>query len=127
MEVPIAPVRKAAPRRTKQPTINPVETLLKRIETALDDLKAEELAIVPLEGKASFADYLVIASGTSARHTASLADNVIKELKAHGHTIYGVEGQQQGEWVCVDCGDIVVHVFQPHIRRLYNLEKLWSF
>lgn len=120
-------MRKAAPRRTKQPTINPVETLLKRIENALDDLKAEELAIVPLEGKASFADYLVIASGTSARHTASLADNVIKELKAHGHTIYGVEGQQQGEWVCVDCGDIVVHVFQPHIRRLYNLEKLWSF
>jgi ribosome-associated protein len=121
-------VRKSAPRRaSKQPVINPVETLLKHIEVALDDLKAEELAIVPLAGKATFADYLVIASGTSARHTASLADNVIKDLKKHGHTVYGVEGQQAGEWVCVDAGDVVVHIFQPHIRRLYNLEKLWSF
>ena len=117
----------AAGRTSKQPVINPVETLLKHVENALDALKADELAIVPLAGKASFADYLVIASGTSARHVASLADNVMTSLKEQGHKVYGVQGQDAGEWVCVDCGDIVVHIFQPHIRRLYNLEKLWSF
>lgn len=121
-------MRKTAVRRaSKQPEINPVATLLKHAEDALDALKAEELAIVPLQGKATFADYLVIASGTSARHVASLADSVIKDLKEQGHKIYGVEGQQTGEWVCVDAGDVVVHIFQPHIRKLYNLEKLWSF
>lgn len=121
-------MRKSAPRgASKQPEINPVETLLKHAENALDSLKADELAIVPLEGKTTFADYLVIASGTSARHVASLADTVIRDLKEKGHKIYGVQGQEAGEWVCVDAGDVVVHIFQPHIRRLYNLEKLWSF
>jgi ribosome-associated protein len=96
------------------------------IEVALDDLKAQDITVIDLHGKASFADYMVVATGTSSRHTASLGDNVAASLKKEGFRVYGMEGQQAGEWVCVDAGDIVVHIFQPDFRKLYNLEKLWS-
>lgn len=96
------------------------------IETALDDLKAQDIVVIDLAGKATFADYMVIASGTSSRHAASLADNAAHALKQNGFRVFGTEGQQAGEWVCLDAGDIVVHVFQPEFRKLYNLEKLWS-
>lgn len=100
---------------------------LKHIEKALDDLKGQDIVIIPLEGKASFADYMVIATGTSARHAASLSDSVVDTIKRHQNRAPHVEGKHTGEWVCVDDGDIVVHIFQPGTRRLYNLEKLWSF
>lgn len=135
MEVPIAVAPKAASRRASTPApslsgphgTNHVANLRQTIEHALDDLKAVDVAIIPLEGKSSMADYLIIAGGTSTRHASSLAANVEKELKAHGFRIYGVEGKQSGDWVCVDAGDIIVHIFEPETRKLYNLEKLWSF
>jgi ribosome-associated protein len=101
--------------------------MLKVIETALDDLKAQDISVINLSGKASFADYLVIATGTSARHVASLADNVAKNVLKHGFGVAKTEGDAGSEWVCLDVGDIVVHVFTPASRQLYQLEKLWSF
>ena len=97
------------------------------ILTALDDMKAENIVEIDVNGKTSVTDLMVIASGTSSRHVKSIASNVMVEAKKKGRQPLGMEGAEQGEWVLVDCGDIVVHVMQPHVREFYGLEKLWSF
>jgi len=97
------------------------------ILTALEDMKAEDVIELDVNGKTSVTDLLIIASGTSSRHVKSIASNVALEAKKHGKKPLGVEGESQGEWVLVDLGDIVVHVMQPHVRQFYDLEKLWSF
>lgn len=134
MEAPIAVAPKAASRRTSPAPAprpgtpaNHVANLRHTIETALDDLKAVDVVVISLEGKSTMADYLIVAGGTSTRHTASLALNVEKAMKDAGFRVYGLEGKTSGEWVCLDAGDIVVHIFDAETRRLYNLEKLWSF
>ncbi len=96
---------------------------LERVKAALEDMKAEGLLVIPLAGQASFADYLVIASGTSTRHVSSMGRALEDKL---GKAILSIEGMAEGEWVCADLGDIVVHLFVPEKRVLYNLEKLWS-
>ncbi|WP_240624040.1 ribosome silencing factor [Ahniella affigens] len=93
---------------------------------ALDDLKAKDVKEIDVRGRASFADLLVIASGTSTRHVKSLADEVVKFVKKAGMMPLGVEGEREAEWVLVDLGDIVVHVMLPRIREFYGLERLWS-
>lgn len=93
---------------------------------ALDDLKAVDPVVVDVRDLTSVMDYLIIASGTSSRHVKSLANNVIVEAKAQGFNPIGMEGDGPGEWVLVDFGDIVVHVMQPAIRGLYDLESLWA-
>ncbi|PIZ31706.1 MAG: ribosome silencing factor [Alphaproteobacteria bacterium CG_4_10_14_0_8_um_filter_53_9] len=92
----------------------------------LEDYKAVDIVTIPLKGRATFADTLLIASGTSSRHVSSMADALSKVLHAHGLPAK-MEGQEGGEWVVVDAVDVVVHLFQPEARLLYNLEKLWSF
>ena len=94
--------------------------------TALEELKAQNIQVLDVRGRSGFADYLIIASGTSDRHVKSLAENVVVELKHAGHPAHGVEGEQVGEWVLVDLIDVVVHVMQPRVRDFYGLEKLWS-
>lgn len=101
--------------------------LVAALADALDSLKAEDLVLIPLEGKASFADWMLIATGTSSRHLASLADQAAETLAAHNISLLGREGDGSADWVCVDAGDIVIHLFLPHTRSAYNLEKLWSF
>jgi len=96
---------------------------LQRARDTLEDHKAVEVTVIPLAGQASFADYLVIASGTSTRHVISMGQALRERM---GREIIGVEGLHEGEWVCADMGAVVVHVFLPEKRRLYNLEKLWS-
>ncbi len=81
---------------------------------------------IDLTQKADFADRMIIASGTSARHVMSLADHVVKVLKDAGYNPIPVEGMEAGEWVLVDAGDVIVHVFRPEARTHYNLEKMWS-
>ena len=95
--------------------------------TALDSLKAQDIKTISLEGKASFADWMIIATGTSSRHLASLADHAAETLAAHGTMLLGREGDGSSDWVCVDAGDVVIHLFLPEARNVYNLEKLWSF
>ncbi|MFZ2586809.1 MAG: ribosome silencing factor, partial [Alphaproteobacteria bacterium] len=96
-------------------------------EAALDDLKAADIVYINLDGKASFADGMLVATATSSRHAASLADTVEEALCKHKFPILSIQGKNGGDWVLVDAGDIVVHIFQPDARKLYNLEKLWSF
>jgi ribosome-associated protein len=86
--------------------------------------KAEDITIIDLAGKSSFADTMVIASGRSARHVTAMAENLKEKLKAQGLRVTA-EGQQQGDWVLLDAGDIIVHLFRPEVRAFYNLEKMW--
>jgi len=104
-----------------------IEELKQLILTALEDMKAEDIVELDVNGKTSVTDLLIIASGTSSRHVKSIASNVAVEAKKQGSQPLGIEGEGQGEWVLVDMGDIIVHVMQPHVRQFYDLEKLWSF
>ncbi|MCF8483416.1 MAG: ribosome silencing factor [Rhodospirillum sp.] len=94
------------------------------VEQTLDEDKGEEIIVIDLSGKSSFADNMVIVSGRSARHVAAMADRLKEKLKAQGLRVTS-EGQQQGDWVLLDAGDIVVHLFRPEVRAYYNLEKMW--
>lgn len=111
------------PNNANPPTVDLKQLIL----TTLEDMKAEDVIELDVNGKTSVTDLLIIASGTSSRHVKSIASNVAMEAKKHGKKPLGIEGEAQGEWVLVDLGDIVVHVMQPHVRQFYDLEKLWSF
>jgi ribosome-associated protein len=100
--------------------------LRKTVIAALEDLKAKDIREIDVRGKTSIADLLVIASGTSARHVKSIADEVVKFAKQAGVMPLGVEGEQEAEWVLVDLGDVIVHVMLPRIREFYGLERLWT-
>ncbi|MGB0987956.1 MAG: ribosome silencing factor [Pseudoalteromonas spongiae] len=91
-----------------------------------DDIKAVDITTLDMTDKSSITDYMVVCSGTSKRHVQSIANNVALEAKAQGIHIIGTEGQQEGEWVLLDLGDVVLHVMQESAREFYQLEKLWS-
>lgn len=93
---------------------------------ALEDLKAVDILELDVRKISNFTDYMIIASGRSARQVAALAENVVVKAKQAGEPPLGVEGMRAGEWVLVDLGDVVVHVMQPEVREFYQLEKLWS-
>ena len=117
--------RKSAPQTAVLPERAAAEALLGQITTWLDDAKAEEIVTIDLKGKSSMGDFMVVATGRSDRHVGAIADQLQKHLKDEGR-FARVEGQQQCDWVVVDTGDIIVHVFRPEIREFYNLEKIWS-
>ena len=94
--------------------------------TALEDIKARDIKVLDVRKLTSFYDTLVIASADSNRQAKALAHHVRDKLKEAGAPILGIEGEEAGEWVLVDCGDIVVHVMQPAVRAYYNLEELWA-
>ena len=93
---------------------------------SLDDSKAENIVSIDIQGKSSLADHMVIASGRSHRHVAAVADNVLKALKDAGFGNARVEGLSGADWVLIDAGDVIVHVFRPEVREFYNLEKMWQ-
>jgi ribosome-associated protein len=101
------------------------ESLKQLVVEALDDLKAVNTVTLPVAALTDVMDYLVVASGTSNRHVKSLANNVCMEAKKQGMRPLGVEGEDAGEWVLVDFGDVVVHVMLPATRDFYDLERLW--
>ena len=102
-----------------------IATLRNAVVEALEEKKAKDILALDVRNITSLFDYVVIASGDSNRQTKALARNVQDRLKELGARVYGVEGEQTGEWVLVDLGDIVVHVMQPTVRQYYNLEELW--
>lgn len=104
---------------------NDDQTLLKLIEKTLDDNKAQDIVTIDLKGKTSIANFMVIASGTSNRHVASLADKVKTELKNHGYSSSS-EGEEKANWILIDAFDVIVHIFCPEVREFYNLEKMWN-
>ena len=93
---------------------------------ALDELKAEQVVVLDVRDIASFTDYMIFASGNSTRHVGAIAESVIEAAKQAGEPPVGVEGEEVGEWILVDLGDVVVHVMLPDVRRYYELEKLWG-
>jgi ribosome-associated protein len=101
------------------------DALLAQIQAWLDEAKAENVVTIDIRGKSSIGDYMLIASGRSDRHVGAIADQLQHKLKDEG---YGsrIEGQPQCDWVLIDVGDIIVHVFRPEVREFYNLEKMWS-
>jgi ribosome-associated protein len=94
--------------------------------SALEDIKARDIKVLDVRKITSFYDSMIIASAESNRQAKALAHHVRDKLKESGAAIIGVEGEESGEWVLVDCGDIVVHIMQPAIRAYYNLEELWQ-
>ncbi len=94
--------------------------------TSLDDDKGEDISVVDLDGKSSFADLMIVATGRSQRHVASMADHIAEKLREIGHEFINIEGKESCNWVLIDAGDIVVHLFRPEVRDLYNLEKMWA-
>ncbi len=100
--------------------------LLKTVIACLEDAKAEEIVTLDLDGKAAIADQMVVASGRSNRHVSAITDQLEQALKAAGFRELRVEGLPHCDWVLVDAGDVIVHVFRPEVRSFYNLEKLWS-
>ncbi|WP_322527528.1 ribosome silencing factor [Salinicola sp. LHM] len=102
------------------------DTLKSLVVDALEELKARDVVELDVAELTSVTDVMVVASGTSSRHVSALADNVIEKAKEAGLRPLGVEGQQSGEWVLVDLGDVVAHVMMPETRQLYDLERLWA-
>jgi len=100
--------------------------LLKKVTQVLEDMKARDISVIDVSGMTSITDSMIVASGTSDRHVKAIADELVEKMKASGARPLGVEGADQGDWVLVDLGDIVVHLMLPRVRDFYNLEKLWS-
>lgn len=99
---------------------------LDTILAQLEDAKAEQVVTIALDDKTAVADAMVVASGRSNRHVGAIADQLVQKLKEKGYRDLRIEGMPQCDWVLVDAGDVVVHIFRPEVRSFYNLEKLWS-
>ena len=94
---------------------------------SLDEDQAQDVVSIPLEGKSSIADHMVIASGRSTRQVAAIATHLAERLKKDGHGSPRIEGLPAADWVLIDAGDVVVHLFRPEVRSFYNLERMWGF
>jgi ribosome-associated protein len=99
---------------------------LRIVLARLDEMKAEDCVTIDISDKSSIGDYMVVATGRSNVHVASISDNLVKDLKAAKINGIRVEGLRQGDWVLIDAGDVIVHIFRPEVRDFYNLEKMWS-
>jgi ribosome-associated protein len=120
-----------AGRASRKPVVEPVAPkprsaqLLDLVLAVLDDAKAEDVVAIDVAEKTSIADHMVVASGRSQRHVGAIADQVQKKLQEAGYKRLRVEGLPQCDWVLVDAGDVIVHLFEPDVRTFYNLEKMW--
>lgn len=116
----------AAVRPPAAPT-DSVDALHKMILASLDDDQAVETVSIPLAGKTTIADHMVIASGRSTRQVASMANKLAEKIKAQTGRPVRIEGLQTADWVLIDAGDVIVHLFRPEVRSFYNLERMWAF
>ena len=104
-----------------------LDPLLKLVLTQLDDDQAQDIVTIDLKGKSSIADHMVIASGRSTRQVAAIAQKLTEKIKQAGFGPVKLEGLPAADWVLLDAGDIVVHLFRPEVRSFYNLERMWAF
>ncbi|WP_330999118.1 ribosome silencing factor [Oryzicola mucosus] len=102
-----------------------VSRALEIVLASLDDSKAENIVSIDIQRKSSLGDYMVVASGRSHRHVAAVSDHLLKALKDAGFGTARVEGLAGADWVLIDSGDVIVHVFRPEVREFYNIEKMW--
>lgn len=118
--------RASTPPRELLPDGDGSKALLRDILRWLDDAKAEEIVTIALAGKSSIGDFMVVATGRSDRHVGAIAEQVQRYLKTAGFGRVRAEGLEACDWVLIDTGDIIVHVFRPEVRAFYNLEKMWQ-
>lgn len=102
------------------------EETLRLVLARLDDMKAEDTLTIDLRGKSAISDFMVVTSGRSNRHVGAVADRVLEDLHKAGNRHVRVEGMPLCDWVLIDAGDVIVHVFRPEARAFYNLEKMWA-
>ena len=126
--IPLGPAQ-AASRLAQSLTQPEMEglTLHQLVLAQLDDDQAQEIVSIPLEGKSSIADHMVIASGRSTRQVAAMAQKLAEKIKQAGFGHVRIEGLPAADWVLIDAGDVVIHLFRPEVRSFYNLERMWSF
>jgi len=117
----------AAPKRKAAAEADSVETLHKVILQSLEDDQAVETVSIPLAGKSAIADHMVIASGRSTRQVASMAQKLQTKIKQQCGRVARIEGLPNADWVLIDAGDVIVHLFRPEVRSFYNLERMWAF
>lgn len=103
------------------------EPLLAMVLESLDDDQAQEVVTIPLEGKSSIADHMIVASGRSSRQVTAIAQKLAERIKHAGYGSPKIEGLPAADWVVVDAGDVIVHLFRPEVRSFYNLERMWGF
>jgi ribosome-associated protein len=115
------------PSSAREGGIDDVEALHRLVLSSLDDDQAVETVSIPLAGKSSIADYMVVASGRSSRQVASMATKIADKVKAEFGRTPRVEGLPTADWVLIDAGDVIVHLFRPEVRTFYNLERMWAF
>jgi ribosome-associated protein len=120
------PARKTSTETAALKAQGDADKTLNMILSRLDDMKAEETVTIDLRGKSAYSDYMVITSGRANRHVGAIAENVTKALKENGISKIHVEGLPNCDWVLIDSGDVIVHVFRPEVREFYNLERLWT-
>lgn len=99
---------------------------LEAVLASLEDSKAEDIVTIDIAGKSALGDYMIVVSGRSNRHVMAISDHLLTDLKDEGFGPARVEGQEGGDWVLIDTGDIIVHVFRPETREFYNIEKMWA-
>lgn len=112
---------------SRTPEADPVSALHNLVLASLEDDQAIETVSIPLEGKSSIADHMVIASGRSTRQVASMAQKLVERMKGELGRQARVEGLPAADWVLIDAGDVIVHLFRPEVRSFYNLERMWAF
>ncbi|HKY94640.1 MAG TPA: ribosome silencing factor [Kiloniellales bacterium] len=114
------------PNRASQGASAANRALLDLILETLDDTKAENVVVIDLADKSSIADFMVVASGRSSRQVITMADHLAERLKQRPGVVPSIEGKSQGDWVLIDAGDVIVHLFRPEVREFYGLEKMWA-
>mgnify|MGYP003592881605 FL=1 len=117
----------AASAAKKAPASDPSDALHALILKSLDDDQAVETVSIPLAGKSTIADHMVIASGRSTRQVASMAQKIAEKIKSEFHRTPRIEGLPTADWVLIDAGDVIVHLFRPEVRSFYTLERMWAF
>ena len=123
----LPPTAAATPPIASRPSPVGDSQLHTLVLTSLDDDQAQEVISIPLEGKSSIADHMVIASGRSTRQVAAMAQKLAERIKHAGMGPVRLEGLPAADWVLVDAGDVVIHLFRPEVRSFYNLERMWAF
>ena len=124
------PATASRPLAAAEPAADPVDSidaLHRLILRSLDDDQAVETVSIPLAGKSSIADFMVVTSGRSSRQVGSMAAKLVERIKAETHRSPRVEGMPTADWVLIDAGDVIVHLFRPEVRSFYNLERMWAF
>jgi ribosome-associated protein len=116
----------AQKNKTAAPAAEPEIQMIDVVLQTLEDAKAEETVSIDITGKSSLSDHMVVTSGRSNRHVGAVADQLVKSLREAGFGKPRIEGLPHADWVLVDAGDVIIHIFRPEVREFYNLEKMWA-